>query len=546
MESLFAPGMMDEAGGGILRGLEMMTAGEPGKAERWLRLALYLVWLLLVLWFASRHVFWRDEVRAFTLALSGETVVDMLRVVQGEGHPAIWYLLLRGAHALAPVREVLPAVAALVAAAAMALLVFRSPFRIGVIALLLFGAAGLFEYPVSARNYGISLVFMFLVADLYPRWRDRGATIGLLLALLCNTNVPAVFLAAGIMLFWFVELLGEESPAWTPRWRSFLLNAGVAALGAVIAFVTVYPPVNDAAVTEDKPEGLLDLVTLLLDPAYSLNTLVPDFLGTSGAVAALLSLLVIGSVIGLLRAPGAFLSSLAVILAFELFFLLVYPGQYRHHALLLFYFVTMYWMVARGRGGSWPAGWRVAERFGRISRLGALAFVLLIGLQIPNAVQLAAADTMGIPASQSRALAELLARERLQEAILVAQPDVLLEPLPYYADNPLFFSREAKFGRIAGFSKAAMVELDLGRILDQSRTLQARDRRPVVILLQREIHPDSPPRRTKLAYLGAFSTTPEQVRLFLAATRRLAVLRPAIKDETYFVYLLEPAAKPPA
>ena len=546
MESLFALGMMGEAGGGILSGLEMMTAGEPGKAERRLRLALYLVWLLLVLWFASRHVFWRDEVRAFTLALSGETVVDMLRGVQGEGHPAIWYLLLRGAHALAPVREVLPAVAALVAAAAMALLVFRSPFRIGVIALLLFGAAGLFEYPVSARNYGISLAFLFLVAHLYPRWRDRGPTIGLLLALLCNTNVPAVFLAAGIMLFWFVELLGEESPAWTPRWRSFLLNAGVAALGAVIAFVTVYPPVNDAAVTEDKPEGLLDLVTLLLDPAYSLNTLVPDFLGTSGAVAALLSLLVIGSVIGLLRAPGAFLSSLAVILAFELFFLLVYPGQYRHHALLLFYFVTMYWMVARGRGGSWPAGWRVAERFGRISRLGALAFVLLIGLQIPNAVQLAAADTMGIPASQSRALAELLARERLQEAILVAQPDVLLEPLPYYADNPLFFSREAKFGRIAGFSKAAMVELDLGRILDQSRRLQARYRRPVVILLQREIHPDSPPRRTKLAYLGAFSTTPEQVRLFLAATRRLAVLRPAIKDETYFVYLLEPAAKPPA
>jgi hypothetical protein len=528
-----------------LGGLTITVEGARGAADRRARILLYLVWLLLVLWFASRHVFWRDEIRAFSIALSGDSLLAMLRGVQGEGHPAIWYLLLRGAHALVPVREVLPAVAAIVAALAMALLVFRSPFRPWLLALMLFGAAGLFEYAVSARNYGISLIFLFAVADLYPRWRDRGVTIGLLLALLCNTNVPSVFLAAALMLFWFVELIGEDGLRWTPKWRSFWINGLVAAAGAATAFVTVYPPANDAAVNEEMPSGVLDLVTALLDPAYTLQALAPHFLGGSGLVAALLSLVIFASLAGLARAPAAFLSSLAALLAFELFFLLIYPGQYRHHALLLFYLVAMYWLVAQGRGGRWPERWRVEERLGRMADHGRAGFVMLLALQLPNAVQLAAADAMGIAYGNARALAALLERERLQNAILIAQPDVLLETMPYYAPNPLYFTRQQEFARIARFSKAARVDLDLGQLLDRAEAVGARYRRPVVILMQHETETRFPT-RIEVGYVGTYSTTPEQARRLQASTRRIAVLQPAISDETYIVYLLESGPKPSA
>ena len=59
------------------------------------RLLIFLAWLFLIAWFWSTHVFWRDEVRAFTLALSGSNVVEMVRIIHGEGHPALWYLILR-------------------------------------------------------------------------------------------------------------------------------------------------------------------------------------------------------------------------------------------------------------------------------------------------------------------------------------------------------------------------------------------------------------------------------------------------------------------
>src|SRR5688500_1229186 len=119
-----------------------MELGSAAPAPRWerpVRAALFIAWALAAAFLASRHVFWRDEVRALSIALSGDTFAEMLGNLQGESHPAGWYLLLRAAHSLVPVREVLPGVAGLIGVAAMALLAFRSPFRPLVVGLMLFG-----------------------------------------------------------------------------------------------------------------------------------------------------------------------------------------------------------------------------------------------------------------------------------------------------------------------------------------------------------------------------------------------------------------------
>jgi hypothetical protein len=447
---------------------------------------------------------------------------------------------------LLPVREVLPATAALVAAVAMALLVFRSPLRLGILALILFGAAGLFEYAVSARNYGVSLIFLFLIASLYPARRDRGIWIGALVALLCNTNVPAVFLGGSVMLFWLVELLGEDGLRWTPRWRRFALNAAVAAIGALVAFVTVYPPVNDAATGEKAPHGAAQFVQFLFDPAHTFPSLMPELLAGDALFAALLPLLILGSIIGLARRPAPFLAALAAFLVLDLFFICIYPGQYRHEALLLFFLAAMYWLAAKDRGGRWPESWRFAQRLGALPRAGEACFILLLALQLPHSAELALTDSIGIPQGRARDLARLLARDRLDNAIVIAQPDYLLDTLPYYVSNPLFFTRQREFGRIASFSKSARVDQDMDQLLGQALALQARYRRPVVILIQRDIGPGSPPTHTDLGYPGTFGTTPAQVRRFRAAAHRIGVLQPAVSDETYVVYLLNPQAKPSA
>ena len=90
---------------------------EPPHLRRRTEWLLLAVWLSLVLALLTRHVVWRDEVRALSLALQGEGVLGMLRGLRGEGHPALWYLLLRAGATVVPATALLPVVSVAVASA---------------------------------------------------------------------------------------------------------------------------------------------------------------------------------------------------------------------------------------------------------------------------------------------------------------------------------------------------------------------------------------------------------------------------------------------
>jgi hypothetical protein len=531
-----------QRGCGVQRGGRAISTtgrGDPSAARdralRWLLLAL---WIAVSGFLAVRHVVWRDEMRALTLALGGGTVT-MLRNIHGEGHPAIWYLLLRGAHAMVPVREVLPFVGWLGAAAAAALFAWKAPFRPLMLVLTLFGAFFVFEFAAIARNYAIGMLGLFAVAAAYPRYRDRGVVVGLLLALLCNTNVPCCLLAAMFLGFWLVELLAEEGLAWSRAKRLFLLNAGVAALGAALCFATVFPTVHDAAAIE-HPGGITvaGVLRALLVPAPSFWDLASPLAPNSALAAALFGIVMFGSLLGLVRAPAAFLSALAALLAFELFFQLVYPGYYRHQALYLCYLVALYWLVAKGRGGRWPERWRVEERFARTARLGEGLWLLLLALQVLTSLSLLATDLAGYPYSRARDLAGLLRRERLDRSVLIMEPDMFAEAIPYYLpDTPIYQMRSQRFGKTVRFTRAVRRELTPDDYLADARRLRAETGRPVVVAIQHRLRTDKPARWKELNS-WYFSTTPEQVRRFQAGARKIADFGPTVSDETYEVYLV--------
>jgi hypothetical protein len=143
-----------------------------------------------------------------------------------------------------------------------------------------------------------------------------------------------------------------------------------------------------------------------------------------------------------------------------------------------------------------------------------------------------------VPASRARDLAELIERERLGDAILIGNPDVMLEPVRYYADNPIYLLREQRFGHIVRFTRNARLDLDPDMILADARALAARFRRPVVIVMHQRLDTADPPYRMQEQYAGTFTSTPESAARFLAGTRRLATFAPAGTDESYDVYLL--------
>jgi hypothetical protein len=228
------------------------------------------------------------------------------------------------------------------------------------------------------------------------------------------------------------------------------------------------------------------------------------------------------------------LAALGGLWANSLLFALVYRGFYRHQMIWVVFLVTLYWIASEHQA--------VVPSKGRTDR--AFAFAVRVVLPIILIAQVARSGWMlsreaTTPFSMSKSAADLLQRTAgLEDAIVVAEPDYLVEPLPYYVSNPTYLLREARFGRTTGFTSHAKLHLDLANILAQALRLRADYGRPVVILLQDRLDQTAAETVHHLSYAWTFRYTPQEVGDFRAATTKLASLRGSIKGEDYDVYVL--------
>lgn len=494
---------------------------EDDRADRSGRLLLFACWCVLAGWLWWTHVVWRDEMRAFSLALSGSNLAEMLRAVHGEGHPALWYLILRGAHDLFPYREVLPVAGAVFGIATMAMVAFVSPFRLWIVAMILFSGYGAFEYVAIARNYGIAALAMLGLAALYGRVRNS-LWFGAILILLCNTNVPSCLLAAGFLLFRFVELFSSGAGPSRRELLVFAGNALLAAVGALLCFITVYPTFNDAALSSNASHfGLGSLVAAVLD----------DHRGFSHLVLGPAALAI--SCVAFVRRPAALAAAVFGLLALKLFFYFIYGSLYRHEVLYLFFLLSLFWMTAAGAGGKWPD----RRWMNLVQPCGAWAFVAVLAASALVLLSPVHEQLEGKPYSRSADVAKLLQRPELSRAIVMADPDTMLESLPYYVDNPLWMLRQQRFGKVTRLSENARHDLTLDEVLADARTLHLQTGRPIVFLSHVPLQAVRP-QRTPVMFDYSTTMTPDGVQRFRAATRQIASLRGLeIGDEAYDVFV---------
>ena len=111
------------------------------------------------------------------------------------------------------------------------------------------------------------------------------------------------------------------------------------------------------------------------------------------------------------------------------------------------------------------------ELFGRLIFIGLLAFqtVLLVApIELQNS---------GVPYSRSAEVAApCCASPELSGAIVMGDPDTVLETLPYYVNNPLWFLRQQRFGKVVRLSEDARRELSLNDILADAERLHRQNR----------------------------------------------------------------------
>jgi hypothetical protein len=529
--------------GGSVQFLKSPLVGVgAGQPEYRIRLLLFICWLALVAWLCSTHVFWRDEVRAFSLALSGSGFGEMLRNVHGEGHPALWYLILRGAHDIFPYREVLPIAGALIGIAAMALVVFFSPFRPVIVAAIIFSLYGAFEFVVMARNYGISALVMFALAAMYQRVRNS-LWFGLILAVLCNTNVPSCLLASAFLLFRFVEMLTGDAKPNRNDWLVFGGNALLSALGAYLCFITVYPTFNDLAVSENLGHfGPATVISAFGDSKMGFAHLAFNFRPAPFDSIPFNAILLAVSCFGFIRRPAALAASIVALVEFKLFFYLVYFSSYRHEILYFIFLLSLWWMVADGAGGTW----RHRPWYDRAQLTGVAVFLMLLLVQTGRLVNPVYMQLTGQPDSEAANVAKLLKRPGLSGAVVMGDPDTNLEPLAYYTDNPIWLLRQQRFGHVVALTKNGRLELSMADVLADAERLHQGTGRPVVFLSSVHLQDQREERFPHMLWRDATTLRPAEVRRFLASTRLIAKLSGAVSDEEYDVYVYPATDAPQA
>jgi hypothetical protein len=165
------------------------------------------------------HRPWLDEWQALQLALQSPTLADLLGNLRYEGHPPLWYLILRASGELVGPYRALPVAAAILAVATQMVIAFVCPFSRAERLLLATGTFVLFEFLTLSRSLTLGVgVLIFAMA----LWRHR--VVWLMIALL-----PMCDFLFGVLSGILIILQWRDGRLWRPGIALWLVSSVIAA-----------------------------------------------------------------------------------------------------------------------------------------------------------------------------------------------------------------------------------------------------------------------------------------------------------------------------
>ncbi|MDE6594203.1 MAG: hypothetical protein K2K57_14220 [Oscillospiraceae bacterium] len=172
--------------------------------------ALFALFIILQGAVSCFHEPWLDEAQAWLIARDA-SFYDMLFVIPHyEGHPCIWTLLLSVPAKLGcPYEASLKAVMLIISAASVYLVMFKSPFKPIVRALLPFTYFFFYQYGIIARPYGLLMLGFILAAITYKKRNEKPFPYVLSLMLLCASSAFGIVLSGGLAAVWCFGILKE-------------------------------------------------------------------------------------------------------------------------------------------------------------------------------------------------------------------------------------------------------------------------------------------------------------------------------------------------
>lgn len=493
------------------------------KKYRIINYFLFITWVSLSLFLISDHKFWFDEVVNLIYGIGADPVYG----IHGNGHPAIWFLLLKLSYKITGSYIILPIVAFIISILSMWIFIFKSPFDYKFKAFFVFSGFALYEYVVMARNYGISMLLMFILAMVFSNDKLRNKYTGVLLLLIANTNIHSAILCMIFVFGWIINSFFEEK---TLSIKPIIFNSIIMIIGVLICLLTVYPPfVKSASNISEKHRSfsnirkVINVSTQFYDMAHEPifgvidNYLYPDnkfnalnyiksdhFINSKdeeiikkisnehkGKKVILLkdiskiffSILIYAIPLCLISSRGWLIAAYASLLSFSTFFQFIYPGGYRHQALWLVFVVMLLWIEK-----SSPQKENTKKK-NIIMKIGMIFLYIFLIFQDINGIIFCYAEKYGNYKSPAADFSDFfLKHPEWDNAIILDSPDYLHVPMFYYIKNKTFLISQNRYGIIAPYSPVGNHNYDLDYVINVAEKINYCNNVPVIMIFENDIY----------------------------------------------------------
>lgn len=494
------------------------------------------LWLAVVFFVSCHHEMWRDEAHCLYVALSADSLWQLPYAVKNEGHPIIWYFILWLGYQAIHTPVILKIVSVAVGFIAVLIFFRLSPFPVWFKILFLLSFLPFYEYTVMARNYGISMLLFFWFSSLYNKKHEKPFMLAFVLMLLANTNIHSTIFVCLLAVFWVYEAVFIEKYSDKPLSSSkqLIFPLGLVFLGLLFAIVTVIPDRN-SIVLQASGVSITSVLSALLQTIIHPGTFFTEVF--AGVPPAARDLLIFVFAAGLLVSPMAGFLLLVGAVGLGLFFSIGYSGALRHQGIFFLYVITLYWIVSLNIREKKDFAPFFMPLF-NIVLYGVIPIVLSV--HIVGSYKYIITDVTKKMSSSKDFGAFLRENKQFHDAIIIGEPDIRLESLPYYAINRIFVPRNNKFANFIKLTLENKQDLSLGELHTLARSLSTKEQKPVLIALGHfGLSEQNPPFVRHEQYNRTFTWTAEELKWFRDDTVKVAEFKEDVKNERYEVYLLQ-------
>jgi hypothetical protein len=314
----------------------MQASANNRFSEKRLPFLLFILFTVLLTFFEFQyHEFWKDEWQAWFVATDTQTFHQFWDLLPGEGHPILWFLILRISNGIASLvcptllpENLIQIVHLLLSIAAAWLFFMRFRFPAWLKLAFAMSYFIFFEYSIVNRGYVLVMLLVFATAPLLEYKGRHKYLFPLVLFLLCQTEVYGLFAAMAIATFQILRARENK----IPFKDAGNLGVLIAIVAGLLLFVVSLLPADGAGAMAREGEGLLATFVSLLSGTLVIGF--ADATAGSGMVALLLSLLLLVAIVMVLKTNRIWLISyLFFFSCFLLFQAFVYHGGPRQWGL---------------------------------------------------------------------------------------------------------------------------------------------------------------------------------------------------------------------